>query len=101
MRFKRPGVRYSDTPEPETAYQRAGQVWDERLGASRAQARNWRLMAFGSLGLSVLMGSGLLWQPATPRSRPMWSRSTSRATCAPSARRLKATSQTTRRSPTI
>ncbi len=62
MRFRRPGVRYSDTPEPETPYQRAGQVWDERLGASRAQARNWRLMAFGSLGLSLVMGAGLVWQ---------------------------------------
>ncbi len=62
MRFKRPGVRYSETPQPETAYQRAGQAWDERLGASRSQARNWRLMAFGSLGLSVLMAGGLVWQ---------------------------------------
>ena len=62
MRFKRPGVRYSETPEPETPYQRVGQVWDERLGTSRSQARNWRMMAFGSLGLSVLMAGGLVWQ---------------------------------------
>ncbi len=62
MRFKRPGVRYSDTPQPETPYQRVGQVWDERLGTSRSQARNWRMMAFGSLGLSVLMAGGLVWQ---------------------------------------
>ena len=62
MRFKRAAVRYSDTPKPETPYQRAGQVWDERLGASRVQARNWRLMAFASLGLSLLMGTGLVWQ---------------------------------------
>lgn len=62
MQFRRAGVRYSETPQPETPYQRAGQVWDERLGASRAQARNWRLMAFASLGLSLLMGTGLVWQ---------------------------------------
>jgi type IV secretory pathway TrbF-like protein len=62
MRFKRAAVRYSDTPQPETPYQRAGQVWDERLGASRVQARNWRLMAFASLGLSTMMGAGLVWQ---------------------------------------
>ncbi len=61
MRFKRAAVRYSDTPQPETPYQRVGQVWDERLGASRTQARNWRLMAFASLGLSLLMGTGLVW----------------------------------------
>lgn len=62
MRFKRAGVRYSQTPEPQTPYQRAGQVWDERLGASRAQARSWRMMAFGSLSLSVMMAGGLVWQ---------------------------------------
>ncbi len=62
MRFRRAAVRYSDTPQPETPYQRVGQVWDERLGASRTQARNWRLMALASLGLSMLMGTGLVWQ---------------------------------------
>ena len=43
-------VRYGRTPEPETPYQRAAQAWDERIGSARVQARNWRLMAFGSLG---------------------------------------------------
>lgn len=46
MRFKRAVQRYGRTPEPETPYQRAGQVWDERIGSARAQARNWRLMAW-------------------------------------------------------
>src|ERR1700733_15036034 len=50
--FRRPTVRYGRTPEPETPYQRAGQVWDDRIGSARVQARNWRLMAFGSLLLS-------------------------------------------------
>jgi len=62
MRWKRPGVRYAATPEPETPYQRAGQVWDERLGSARVQARNWRLVAFGCLGLAALETAGLLWQ---------------------------------------
>ena len=43
MRFKRPSVRYAKTPEPVTPYQKAAQVWDERLGSARVQARNWRL----------------------------------------------------------
>ena len=34
--FRRPNIRYGKTPEPETPYQRAGQVWDERIGRSRA-----------------------------------------------------------------
>ena len=32
MRFKRPQVRYADTPQPATPYQAAAQVWDERIG---------------------------------------------------------------------
>ena len=70
MRFKRAGVRYSDIPEPETPYQRVGQVWDERFGASRPQARNWRMMAFGSLGLSMLMAGGLVWQSSRSTITP-------------------------------
>lgn len=62
MRFKRSGVRYSNTPVPATPYQAAAQVWDERLGGARVQAKNWRLMAFGCLGLALLMAAGLVWQ---------------------------------------
>src|SRR3546814_11627274 len=62
MRFRRAGQRYSTTPVPVTPYQQAAQVWDERIGSARAQARNWRWMAFGCLGLSLLMVVGLLWQ---------------------------------------
>ncbi|MGQ7322988.1 VirB8/TrbF family protein, partial [Streptococcus suis] len=51
--FKRPAVHYGKTPEPETPYQRAAQVWDERIGSARVQAKNWRIMAFGSLALSA------------------------------------------------
>ena len=51
--FRRSTVRYGRTPEPETPYQRAAQVWDDRIGSARVQAKNWRLMAFGSLALSM------------------------------------------------
>jgi len=61
MPFKRASVRYSKTPIPETPYQAAQQLWDERLGSARVQAKNWRLMAFGSLGLSFVMAGGVLW----------------------------------------
>ncbi len=62
--FRRPTVRYGKTPAPETPYQRAGQVWDERIGAARVQARNWRLAFFGALALSGALTGGLLWQSA-------------------------------------
>jgi type IV secretion system protein VirB5 len=60
--FKRPSTHYGKSPQPETPYQRAAQVWDERIGSARVQAKNWRLMAFGSLILSAGLASGLIWQ---------------------------------------
>lgn len=64
MRFKRPRVRYAESPQPATPYQSAAQVWDERIGSARAQAKNWRLMAFGCLMLALLMAGGLVWRSA-------------------------------------
>ncbi|MEA9423617.1 conjugal transfer protein TrbF, partial [Aeromonas caviae] len=62
--FKRPSTHYGKAPEPATPYQRATQVWDERIGASRVQAKNWRLMAFGSLILSAGFAIALVVQSA-------------------------------------
>ncbi|WP_298497995.1 conjugal transfer protein TrbF [uncultured Maritimibacter sp.] len=62
--FKRPAAHFGKTPEPETPYQKAAQVWDERIGSARVQARNWRYMAFGSLILSAGFASALVWQSA-------------------------------------
>jgi type IV secretory pathway TrbF-like protein len=60
--FKRPSVHYGRAPEAVTPYQKAAQVWDERIGSARVQARNWRLMAFGSLLLSGGLAAVLVWQ---------------------------------------
>src|SRR3981189_2570803 len=60
--FKRPSVHYGRAPEPVTPYQRAAQVWDDRIGSARVQARNWRLMAFGCLLLSGGLAASLVWQ---------------------------------------
>ncbi|WP_179506225.1 MULTISPECIES: conjugal transfer protein TrbF [unclassified Sphingomonas] len=68
--FRRAVQRYGHTPEPETPYQRAGQLWDERIGSARVQARNWRLMAFGCLGLATVLSGGLLWQSLQSRVVP-------------------------------
>ncbi|MDO5614535.1 MAG: conjugal transfer protein TrbF [Paracoccus sp. (in: a-proteobacteria)] len=62
--FKRPAPHYGKTPEPVTPYQRAAQVWDDRIGAARVQARNWRLMAFACLAMSAGFASALVWQSA-------------------------------------
>lgn len=70
MRFKRGVQRYGQTPEPETPYQRAGQLWDERIGSARVQAKNWRLMAFGGLLLTIGLSAALIWQSMQSRVVP-------------------------------
>lgn len=62
--FKRPSTHYGKSPEPETPYQKAAQVWDERIGSARVQAKNWRYMAFGSLILSAGFAAALVLQSA-------------------------------------
>jgi len=62
--FRRPNVRYGDTPPAETPYMRARQVWDGRIGSAVVQAKNWRLAFFGSLILSGAMAAGWYWQSA-------------------------------------
>ncbi|MBD2843526.1 conjugal transfer protein TrbF [Erythrobacter rubeus] len=70
MRFKRALQRYGQTPKPETPYQKAGQLWDERIGSARVQARNWRLMAFGGLFLTAGLASTLVWLSLQSRVTP-------------------------------
>jgi type IV secretion system protein TrbF len=62
--FRRPSIRYGQSPEPVTPYQRAAQVWDDRIGSARSAARNWRLAFFGCLVLSGGLSAGLVWQSA-------------------------------------
>lgn len=62
--FRRPSIRYGTSPEPVTPYQRAAQVWDDRIGSARVQAKNWRLAFFGCLALSGGLAGGLVWQSA-------------------------------------
>ncbi|ANK82060.1 MAG: conjugal transfer protein TrbF [Rhizobiales bacterium NRL2] len=68
--FRRATNRYGDTPEPVTPYQKAAQLWDERLGSARVQARNWRLMAFFCLTLATGFAGALIWQSAQSRITP-------------------------------
>lgn len=55
--FFRPKRARASAPEA-TPYQRAGQVWDDRMGLSLAHARNWRRMAFANLGVAAFLGAG-------------------------------------------
>jgi type IV secretion system protein VirB5 len=55
--FFRPKRALASAPD-ETPYQRAAQVWDERMGLSLAHARNWRRLAFANLALAAFLGAG-------------------------------------------
>lgn len=70
MFFRRPVQRYGRTPEPETPYQKGGQLWDDRIGSATVQAKNWRLMAFGCFGLSVALAASNIWQSSQSRVTP-------------------------------
>jgi len=68
--FKRPVQRFGATSEPVTPYQKAAQVWDNRIGSAVVQAANWRLLALGTLTLSFGLGGGLIWSTTQSRVVP-------------------------------
>lgn len=79
--FKRGRSDYGSVAPTLSPYARAAQDWDERIGSSRVQARNWRLMAFGALGLAALSLGGFIYTanqtriatyvvPVTERGQP-------------------------------
>ena len=70
MTWKRPQAAYGRTPEPVTPYQKAAQVWDERIGSARVQAKNWRLASLVSLGLALSLTGIIGWQATQSRIVP-------------------------------
>ncbi len=56
--FFRPKPALAAAPD-STPWQRAGQVWDDRMGLTLAHARNWRRVAF--LNLLLAGGLGVGW----------------------------------------
>ncbi len=55
--FGRKGVHQ----ELASPYARATAEWDDRIGSARVQAKNWRLVACGSLLLAILSTSGAMY----------------------------------------
>jgi type IV secretion system protein VirB5 len=52
--FKRPASSYGGSKPASSPYARAAQEWDDRIGSSRVQAKNWRLATFGCLAITAL-----------------------------------------------
>jgi len=59
--FKRSRTDYGSVAPVLSPYARAAQDWDERIGSARAQARNWRLAAFGAMALAALALGGFIY----------------------------------------
>jgi type IV secretory pathway TrbF-like protein len=62
--------RLGRTPEPDTPYRQAQQLWDNRMGSSLAHARTWRTAAFASLALAATMATGVIVLALRPAAVP-------------------------------
>ena len=68
--WKRSQSKYGTTPIPETPYQKAKQVVDNRLGSALVRGKNWRLAFFGQTMLSAILAGGFIWQGAQATVTP-------------------------------
>ena len=62
--------RFQKTPEPDTPYRQAQQLWDRRMGTAMAHASTWRTAAFAGLGLSAALAGGVLVLALRPAAVP-------------------------------
>ena len=60
--FKRPNDRYGSSAPVERPYLRASREWDNRIGSAVVQAKNWRMAAFGCMGLAALALGGFIYE---------------------------------------
>jgi type IV secretion system protein TrbF len=61
--FKAGEIRHYGPDQPLLSpFQRARQEWDDRIGGQAKQAANWRLLAFGELGVIALLGGALAYK---------------------------------------
>lgn len=68
--FNEPPLLIKPAKSPETAYQRAQDEWDNRIGTTRVQAKNWRVVAFSSIAAAVVAIGGLIYQSSKSQVVP-------------------------------
>lgn len=59
--FRRASDRYGSSAPLESPYLQAGREWDKRMGEPIVRAHNWKLAAFGALGVAALAVGGLIY----------------------------------------
>lgn len=62
--FRRPTLGYGATPQPDTPYRRARQVWDDRVGAVAAGSRALWVLAMAQTGVIAVLAGALIWVTA-------------------------------------
>jgi type IV secretion system protein TrbF len=62
--LNQPAATYKPEGLPVSPYQKAKDIWDNRIGNARVQAFNWRLAFFCAVGLCFLLIIGLIFQSA-------------------------------------
>ena len=62
--------KWSPEGDADTPYMRARQEWDNRMGSTVIQGRNWRLIAFISQGTALICIVGMIYLGAKPKSVP-------------------------------
>lgn len=70
MKWKRSQSKFGKTPVPETPYQKAKQVVDNRLGSALVRGKNWRMAFFGQTALCAMLAGGFIWQGAQATITP-------------------------------
>jgi len=70
MKWKRNKSNFGKTEVPDTPYQRAKQVVDNRLGSALVRGKNWRMAFFGQTALCALLAGGFIWQGAQATITP-------------------------------
>ena len=60
--LNQPPVPFRPEGAPLTPYQQAQEEWDNRIGAARVQAKNWRIMALCLVGICAILAAGLIYQ---------------------------------------
>lgn len=64
-------LNYKPSGHPVTPYLRAQQEWDDRIGATVVQARNWRVACIGALTISLVLAGGLIFLSTQNKTVPV------------------------------
>lgn len=55
-------ISYKPAGHPVTPYLRAQQEWDNRIGSTVVQAKNWRFACLGALSIILVLSGGIIFQ---------------------------------------